>query len=548
MELPMTPAPTTITSGFIRGEDSAGPLRGGMTRGQLPSARPSKRFRGAGEAGLERCSGIGSPTPRIRTASNPRVYSRVVVSELRSLADQAFSRAAGAPLVPGNAVRLLRDAAENYPAWLAAIRGARRSVHFETYIFDDDAVGERFAEALIRKAGEGVPVRLVYDWLGAFGTTSRRFWRRLRQGGVDVRCFNPPRLDEPLGWLSRDHRKCLVVDGQVAFVTGLCVARAWEGDPARGRDPWRDTGVEVRGPAVFGVAQSFADTWAACGPALPATELPAPDSLAPAGDIGLRVVATTAGTAGLFRLDTLVAALARRTLWLTDAYYAGTSSYVQALRAAARDGVDVRLLVPGRGSDILIMQAISRAGYRPLLEAGVRVFEWNGPMLHAKTAVADGRWARVGSTNLNLASWTSNRELDVVIEDETFGALMEAQYREDLAHATEVVLNRRRRVRAAREVERKRVPGTGGSAGRAAAGALRIGNALGSALSARRVLGPAERRLMVPGGLALLTVAGVGALWPLLLAWPLAAFCVWMGLALLLRAARLPPSKPPAQP
>ena len=151
----------------------------------------------------------------------------------------------------------------------------------------------------------------------------------------------------------------------------------------------------------------------------PAADLPRRgDRSPPEGEVALRVVAATSGTAGLFRLDTLVAALARKTLWLTDAYYAGTSAYVQALRAAARDGVDVRLLVPGRGSDIALMQAISRAGYRPLLEAGVRVFEWNGPMLHAKTAVADARWARVGSTNLNLASWIGNRELDVVVEDE----------------------------------------------------------------------------------------------------------------------------------
>jgi cardiolipin synthase len=146
----------------------------------------------------------------------------------------------------------------------------------------------------------------------------------------------------------------------------------------------------------------------------------------------------------------------------------------------------------------------------------------------------------VGSTNLNVASWISNRELDVVVEDEGVGAALQAMYAEDLKNATEVVLNRRRRVRAA-ETERKRTRGTGGSASRAAAGALRIGNALGSALSARRLHGFAERRLMVPGGLALVALAVAGALWPVLLAWPLALFCLWMGLALLWRAARTPP-------
>src|SRR5207253_3747025 len=213
-----------------------------------------------------------------------------------------------------------------------------------------------------------------------------------------------------------------------------------------------------RGPAVADVARAFAEAWAACGAPLPEEER-APVAPAEEGQIALRVVAATSGTAGLYRLDPLVAALARSTLWLTDAYYAGTPSYVQALGAAARDGVDVRLLVPGRGSDIALMQAISRAGYRPLLESGVRVFEWNGTMLHAKTAVADARWSRVGSTNLNPASWMGNWELDVVVEDEGFGRAMEAMYLADLANATEILVERRRRVRPVDASHVRRVRG-----------------------------------------------------------------------------------------
>ena len=126
----------------------------------------------------------------------------------------------------------------------------------------------------------------------------------------------------------------------------------------------------------------------------------------------------------IYRLDQFIAAGARKTLWLTDAYFVGTSSYVEALRSASRDGVDVRLLLP-RTSDILVVGSLSRVNYRPLLRAGVRIFEWNGPMLHAKTAVADGKWARVGSTNLNLASWVGNYELDVFVQDEDFASEME---------------------------------------------------------------------------------------------------------------------------
>jgi cardiolipin synthase len=158
-------------------------------------------------------------------------------------------------------------------------------------------------------------------------------------------------------------------------------------------------------------------------------------------------VATVPSTAGLYRLGQLVAAFARERLWLTDAYYAGTTPYVQALRAAAREGVDVRLLVPG-ATDIPVLKPLSRAGYRPLLEAGVRIFEWNGSMLHAKTAIADGRWSRVGSTNLNLASWVGNCELDIVVEDERFARAMEEMYLDDLTYATEVVLSATLRVHA----------------------------------------------------------------------------------------------------
>ncbi len=462
----------------------------------------------------------------------------------RTLSDQVFFRTAGAPLVHGNDVRILRDAQENYPAWLAAIETATRFIHFENYILHEDAVGRRFADAFIGKARQGVPVRIVYDWIGCIGIASRSFWRRLRAEGVDVRSFNPPRLDQPLGWVRRDHRKCLVVDGRIAFVTGLCVGQAWEGRPERGQAPWRDTGVAIRGPAVAEVAAAFADSWAATGPPLPREEIAIPEAEAEAGAMSVRVVASTPWSASLYRLDPLVASLARRTLWLTDAYFAGTSVYVQALRAAAEDGVDVRLLVPGPGSDIPIMQTVSRTGYRALLQSGVRVFEWNGPMLHAKTAVADARWARVGSTNLNLSSWVGNRELDLVIEDGTFGQAMEEMFALDLTNSTEIVLQTRYRVRPA--VRTRRPPRAGGSGTRAAAGALRIGNAIGSVLAARRVHQPTERVLMGQGALALIVVAAMGLLWPKVLAWPLAVLCLWFALALLARALR--PRRKPAAP
>ena len=459
---------------------------------------------------------------------------------VRSLANQAFSRAAGAPLIEGNHVRPLRDARENYPAWLEAIDGARHHVYFENYILCEDEAGELFSEALIRKAREGVQVRLIHDWLGCLGKASRRFWGRLRAAGVDVRTYNPPRLDSPLGWLSRDHRKLLAVDRRIAYVTGLCVGRMWLGVAERNVAPWRDTGVEVRGPAVAEIERSFAQMWALLGGPLDEAKLAAPDLCEPAGSMRMRIVASEPATAGLFRVDQLVAALAHERLWLTDAYYAGNTAYVQALRAAAHDGVDVRLLVPN-ATDIPILKPLSRAGYRPLLEAGVRVFEWNGTMLHAKTAVADGHWARVGSSNLNVASWLGNCELDAVVEDESFARQMEEMYLDDLTHATEIVLVARRPAQPlARPVGPRLAASTGtGSAGRAAAGAVRIGNAIGAAFTDRRALGPVEAQLMVTGALLLLGLGVFVALFPRAIAYPLVAGSIWIGSTLLLRAYKL---------
>jgi cardiolipin synthase len=455
--------------------------------------------------------------------------------------ERALARSAGAPLVHGNHVRILRDARENYPAWREAIRQARRKIYFESYILHEDAEGEIFADLLAGKAREGVVVRLIYDWLGALRTTSRRFWQRLRQAGVEVRCFNPPRWDNgPLGWLGRDHRKMILVDGEVGYITGLCVGQMWAGDPARGVEPWRDTGVELFGPALIDLERSFAEMWALCGPPLPEEELSSDGDGALAGTMSVRVIASMPNTASLYRMDQLIAAGARETLWLTDAYFAGTTPYVQAMRAAALDGVDVRLLVP-QASDIPGIRALSRAGYRTLLEAGVRVFEWNGPMLHAKTAVADGHWARVGSTNLNLASWISNWELDLVVENRHFGQAMERMYLDDLERATEIVLTSERRTRPLRPDLRRHLHRRLGAEGssRAAAGALRIGRVVTAAITNRRVLGPAEARIMAAGAGVLALLSLLAIFWPIAVAWPLALLGLWISFTLCLRSVRL---------
>src|SRR5574337_491741 len=337
---------------------------------------------------------------------------------------------------------------------------------------------------LVERAQAGVFVAVVVDWMGCLGQSRGGFWAPLRAAGGEVRVYNPPQLGQPFGWLNRDHRKSLVVDGTVGFLSGVCVSAKWLGDPERNVPPWRDTGVAVRGPVVAELEAAFAQSWGEIGAPLREFSSPSGSATAP-GDISLRLIATQPATAGMYRLDQLIASLARQTLWLTDAYFVGISPYGQALVAAARDGVDVRLLVPG-SSDIPAVAGLSRSGYRPLLKAGIRVFEWNGSMLHAKTAVADGQWARVGSPNLNLASWLGNRELDVAVEDAGFASRLATQYEQDLDNATEIVLASRRRRHGNGSRERVRrsdaraphVRHAGGSSGRAAAGALRIANSV----------------------------------------------------------------------
>jgi cardiolipin synthase len=476
------------------------------------------------------------PATATRRRPRPTAPASPIGDLRRLLAQQGFQRIAGGPPVPGNRLRILRDARENYPAWMAAIESARRTIHLEMYIVHDDTIGRRFRDLLAARARAGVTVRVLYDWFGSLRLLGRRFWAPLRAAGGEVRVANPPNLDSLLGWASRDHRKLLSVDGSRAFISGLCIGDAWIGDPARGIAPWRDTGVELMGPAVADAEAAFAAAWALAGRPIPPGELPRRGATPAAGSVVLRVIASAPETTELYRLDLLVAVAARERLWLTDAYFMATPPYRQALRSAALDGVDVRLLVP-HGSDIEWIANVSRRMYRSLLEAGVRVFEWNGPMVHAKTAVADGRWTRIGSTNLNLASWLGNWELDVAIDDAGIAREMEAIFLEDLTNATEVVITPRNTVRPHAPARRAR---SGlGSSSRALKDAARMGSVLGAAVRGHRTLEPNESWSLLTFALSLLALAAVAALLPRLVAYPLAALSGLAGGLLLLKAARL---------
>ena len=316
----------------------------------------------------------------------------------RVVADQAFSRAAGAPLVDGNHVRLLRDAAENYPAWLDAIAppSAGSTSRATSSTTTSSGAVRRGAD---RAARAGVEVRRHLRLARRADAAGRRCsGTGCATAGVEVRAFNPPRSipGRSAGWRAITARS-LAVDGRVGFVIGP-VRRRHVGGRGRRRDPWRDTGVEMRGPGGRRHRRRSPRCGRAAARRCPPTNCRRPTALARAGTVALRVIATKPATRGHVpaRLSSSPASRAARCGSPTP-----TSSGVAATcRRSSRgrdDGVDVRLLVPG-GSDLPLVQPLSRAGYRPLLEAGVRIFEWNGTMIHAKTAVADGRWARVGST------------------------------------------------------------------------------------------------------------------------------------------------------
>jgi cardiolipin synthase len=454
--------------------------------------------------------------------------------------DRALARASGAPLREGNKLELLKNGPHTYDAWLAAIARARRWIHLDNYIFRDDATGKRFAEALSAKAAEGVRVRVLHDWFGCMDVP-RSFWQELREAGAEVRAVNPPTLGAPLGVIRRDHRKLLAVDGEYASTGGVCISDGWLVTSPETGLVYRDTAVGIRGPAVADVDRAFAGVWDETGEALPEDERPRADRIPAAGEESARVVVQEPRKMRTLRMLQLLTAGVESRLWITDAYFLSVPILTQALMATAADGVDVRVLVPAT-NDIRWIGAASRAGYRQFLEAGVRIFEYGGPMIHAKTLVADGRLSKVGSTNLNFSSLAANWEIDLVAEDPGFASKMERLFEGDLADAREVRL-----VRSARGSR----PEPGGPIDASNRGARRgvVGSGSGSASTLARVgtvalqksgvpLDTREHALAATVSGALLGVSLLGARFPRLLAWPLAAVGALFGGLGILRAAR----------
>jgi cardiolipin synthase len=342
--------------------------------------------------------------------------------------------------VGAHRLTLLRDGEQAFPAMLAAIAGARRTACLETYILRDDRTGRRFGDALAERAAAGVEVSLLYDAWGS--SVSSSLLERLHFAGVRTLAFRPIDLSAPFEKVARrNHRKALVVDGWIAFTGGMNISDDYA-STAEGGGGWRDTMLRLEGPAAAELQYFFLSTWRRGGGAPLDERLFAregerrPDPLVRIAGSDFRRRRRTVTSEYRSAIDQ-----ARQRILLTNAYFLPPLRLIHALSAAARRGVDVQIMVAGTTDSLAVFLA-SRTIYGHLLDAGVRMFEWRGRVLHAKTAVIDGRWSTIGSSNLDAQSIRQNLEVNAIVEDRGFAEAMERMFADDLRSCEEFTQDR----------------------------------------------------------------------------------------------------------
>lgn len=350
------------------------------------------------------------------------------------------------PLVIGNKVELLVDGPTTYSSMFEAIENAKDSINMETFIFEnDEEVGKKFAEVLINKQRSGVQVNLMYDSVGSL-TTPKDFFKTLKDAGINVLEFNPVNpLTSRKGWdvNERDHRKLLVVDGQTAFVGGINISSVYSKGSFSKRSsekkesgikgiPWRDTHVKISGPIVKEYQKLFVANWNAQKGEPLAARSYFPE-ISAKGDEIVRAIGSSPNEPYSQMYVTLLSAInsAENQIWLTNAYFVPDPQMLEALKDAAKRGVDVRLMLPSKTDSNLVYYA-SRSYYDELLSAGIKIDERQDALLHAKTAMIDGVWSTIGSTNLDWRSFVNNYEINAVMLGQEFAAKMRALYEKDL--------------------------------------------------------------------------------------------------------------------
>lgn len=451
--------------------------------------------------------------------------------------NSTLARIGRARLRSGNKATLLINGKETYEDWLNAIDNAKKWIHLENYIFQSDTIGKKFAEALIKKSQEGVKVKVLYDWFGCI-STPKSFWNHMRKFGVEVRVVSPLSFLSLHRIFRRDHRKFLGVDGIYGSLGGVCIGDQWlENSPAT-QLPYRDTAVSITGPAVVDLEAAFAKLWDKMGKESLSTDERISDLSFPQvnGEDAVRVISQEPGKMRILKVLELMIQGAEKRLWIADAYFLAVPSLYQALINAAKDGVDVRILLPST-NDIPWVAALSRTGYRQLLEAGVRIWEYSGLMMHSKTTVIDGWWSRIGSTNLNISSLLLNWELDLIIEDRNFSQKMEKVYERDLKDAIEICLfkkdrNKIRAQRTSTNLEKKanktKLKTTSGSS-RFVSTAARIGTA--ALASSGKALLMHEKKIGAFVSSLSILLSTVIFFFPRIFAWPFSLVFLLLGIA-----------------
>lgn len=369
--------------------------------------------------------------------------SRVDLKTLAALEEAAT----GSPLYAGNKVSLLFDGPQTFAAMNAAIATAKSHIHLETYIFDDDELGDQFADLLIRKQQEGISVSIIYDSVGTIGTPAE-FFKRMRDAGIQLVEFNPVNPLKRFGrWRlnNRDHRKMLIVDGKIAFTGGVNISGDYsKSSQFRARRKltadqvgWRDTHIQIEGPAVAAFQWLFLDEWSRQnGPVLPDLEYFPP--LKPEGGKVVRVLASRPGSNfEIYKAYMLAIQEAKKTIHISTPYFSPDAQVIDALIQAAGRGVDVKIIFPSVTDSGLVFYA-GQSYYDQLLAAGIKIYQLQLAVLHSKTAVIDGVWSTVGSANVDTRSFLHNNEINAVILGERFGSEMEIAFEEDLRGSVEV--------------------------------------------------------------------------------------------------------------
>ena len=350
--------------------------------------------------------------------------------------EESFLRAAealtGAPVSTGNDAEILINGDQIFPAYIGAIREARETVNMLTYAYWRGDIANEVAEALCEKARGGVECNVILDALGA-AKMHRELVNKMREAGVQVCFFRPPKPYAVKRLQHRTHRKLLIVDGTVGFTGGVGIAEEWTGN-AEDPDHWRDTHVRVRGPVVRGLQGAFAENWLECTGEVLAGDryLPYIEPVEDGGPMQVMRSSATMGDTNAEALVYLALAAAKRSIELTSAYFVPRPAFTDALVEAAERGVEMRILVPGSHIDKEFVRTAGRAAYDALIAAGIEIYEYCPTMLHAKTLTVDGMWASVGSVNFDNRSFQLHDEVTLCVQSERFAGELHEVFERDL--------------------------------------------------------------------------------------------------------------------